>query len=121
MITNFESITKVLNPEEIAVILPLIRVLYTASHENPMKANEIVSVINSNRDKIGSGVYFNEVKLRKMVNFIRSESILPVIATSRGYYVSYDSDDIASQVKSMEERADAILHARSGLMNFLKK
>lgn len=121
MITNFESITKSLSPEEVIVIMPVIRVLYTASYEKPMKSPEIVSIINRNRDKIGAGVRFNGIKLRKIVNFIRSESILPVIATSRGYYVSFDKQEIADQIKSMEDRADAILHAKDGLVNFLKK
>ena len=121
MITNFESITKSLSPEEVVVIMPVIRVLFTATYDKPMKSNEIVSVINQHRDKIGTGIHFNEVKLRKIVNFIRSESIAPLIATSRGYYVSFDKEEIANQITSMEDRADAILHARDGLVNFLNK
>ena len=121
MITNFESITKVLSPEEVGAILPLIRVVSTASHRNPIKANEIVEQINKYKGKDNKPIGFNEVKLRKLVNFMRSESIMPVIATSRGYYVSYDKDEITMQIKSMEERADSITNAKNGLMIFLDK
>lgn len=121
MITNFESITRVLSPEEVGVILSLTRVLSSASYYNPIKADEIVRRVSGHRDKDGKPVYFNQVKLRKLVNFIRSESILPIIATSRGYYLSYDRDEIAMQIKSMEERADAITNAKNGLMIFLDK
>jgi len=121
MITNFEKITRALSPEEVGVILSLTRVLSSASYRNPIKADEIVRRVNGKQEKGDQPVFFSQVKLRKLVNFIRSESILPVIATSRGYYLSYDRDEIAMQIKSMEERADAITNAKNGLMIFLDK
>jgi tetrahydromethanopterin S-methyltransferase subunit B len=50
---------------------------------------------------------------------IRSKGILPLIATSNGYYCSYDKQEIMEQIKSLQERADAIINSANGLKKFL--
>jgi hypothetical protein len=57
--------------------------------------------------------------LRKLVNHIRVKGILPIIATSQGYYVSYDKQDILDQINSLTQRANSILNSANGLRNFL--
>ena len=58
-------------------------------------------------------------RLRKIVSHIRVSGKLPIIATSKGYYVSYDAEEIRNQVKSLEERAARILAAANGIRCFL--
>jgi len=53
-----------------------------------------------------------------MVNFIRVNSLIPLIATSEGYFVSYDKEEIMKEIKSMDERASAIIGAANGLRIF---
>jgi len=54
--------------------------------------------------------------LRKLTHFLRCNSILPLIATSKGYYVSYDNAEIDKQIKSLQERAAAIIESANGLI-----
>ena len=55
------------------------------------------------------------------INDYSAEGILPVIATSRGYYISYDKGEIQAQIDSLESRKDAIEVAIKGLKGIMKK
>lgn len=55
------------------------------------------------------------VKLRKIVNYIRSKALLSIIATSKGYTVSYDLKTVESQIESMNNRINAERNAVKGL------
>lgn len=117
MITNFEAITESLPHDEYIVLQPLIKSLSRRGKDNPIKAPEIVKAIN---EKLNTKTKFTEVKLRKMCNFIRTQGMLPLIATSDGYYCSYDRDEIEKQIRSLNERASAILASANGLSKFIK-
>ncbi|MBK9258081.1 MAG: hypothetical protein IPM42_21775 [Saprospiraceae bacterium] len=58
--------------------------------------------------------------MRKLVNHIRSHGI-PIIATSSGYYCSTNLNDVGSQINSLKQRADAMLHAAKGLEDYKSK
>jgi hypothetical protein len=45
--------------------------------------------------------------------------MIPLIGTSRGYYISHDKEEIAKQITSLEERAAGILTGANGLKKFL--
>lgn len=116
MITNFEQITKELNEKELEMVDTVISVLKDLKH--PVKSPELIW-------KIYFYDYARPVKLtgprlRKIINYIRSNSILPVIATSKGYYVSYDEGELSSQIKSLTERANSIMDCVYGLNKILK-
>jgi len=119
MITNFEEITKELTEEEKKLVPILIKGFNTKTKDNPIKAPEIVSAINSKRETLGLKSNFSEVRLRKIVNFIRAEGILPLIATSNGYYCSKNKEEIKSQIESLTQRADAIMVSANGLKKYL--
>lgn len=121
MITNFEEITKELNEEELKLIQILIKGFSLRTKQNPIKAPEIVNKINLQKDKYGLSSRFTEVKLRKIVHFIRVKGILPLIAASDGYYVSYDKAEIEAQIKSLNERSESIRVCADGLQKFLNK
>ena len=119
MITNFEEITKELTEEEKKLVPILIKGFNTKTKDNPIKAPEIVSAINSKRETLGLKSNFSEARLRKIVNFIRAEGILPLIATSNGYYCSKDKEEIKNQIESLTQRADAIMISANGLKKYL--
>lgn len=113
MITNFEQITTELNEEEMKLLPILINGFRTHSKQNPIKAPDIVNAMK----KFGK---MSEVRLRKMVNHIRVNSLLPLIATSSGYFITEDQEEIRNQIKSLNERAKSIKDASDGLLIFIK-
>jgi hypothetical protein len=118
MIKNFEDITCELTPDEKRLVPVIIRGLNLKSKANPIKGAEIVAAINGQKEKYGIK-QFSEPRLRKIVNFIRSEGILPVIGTSNGYYISYDADELNGQIESLTQRADAIMSSANGLKKWI--
>jgi len=119
MITNFEYITRELTDEECKLVPILIKGFSTKTKETAVKAPEIVEAINKQADKFGLKNKFSEVRLRKIVNFIRSEGILPLMATSNGYYCTDDREEIRSQIDSLTQRAEAIMVSANGLKKYL--
>jgi hypothetical protein len=118
MITNFEEITVNLTPEEKELTGTIIEILGTLKKSKPMLSSELVEMINK-KHFVNSKYKFTGVKLRKYCNYIRSKSLLPIIATSNGYYVSYDKSEIALQIESLEQRSEAILNSVNGLKFYL--
>ena len=119
MIENFEIITAELTEDE-AEILPLIvKGLQGHGAENPIKAPEIVKTFNNYLRANGYTLKFSEVRLRKFCNHIRARGILPLIATTAGYFVSYDRAAIRSQIASLEQRANSINSSAAGLRSFI--
>ena len=111
MITNFEDITTKLSQDEYRLVTPIIKAFERITKSNPIFAGQIVLAIKSTRPDIK----FDQVKLRKLVSFIRQKGMIPLIATSKGYYCSYDISEIDKQIKSLRERAMAIESAAEGL------
>lgn len=121
MITNFEELTQELNESELKVIPALIAGFNTHSKRNPIKAPEIVKAMNQYILKNDLKMSFTQARLRKCVNYIRSQGLLPLIATSKGYYVSKDHEEILNQIKSLRERANSIHASADGLERLIKK
>jgi hypothetical protein len=119
MITNFEEITQDLTSEEKSFLKSLIRLFKEHSVDNPIKEPQVLKEINFQSNLFGKRL--GGPRLRKLCNLIRSRSIIPLIATSKGYYVSYDQNEIEKQIKSLVERAEAILSGAEGMEKFLKK
>lgn len=118
MITNFEELTFALTQDEKKAIKLIIAILKKTSKENAIKSNELIGMINS-KLKPKEGKELNGVRLRKAVNYIRSKSMLAIIATSKGYYSTTDANEVKRQIKSLNERAEAIKNSAIGLTNFL--
>ena len=119
MITNFEEITRGLDPEEKQLVHILLNGFKTKTKSNPMKAPEIIKTINAKKKELGLTKNFSEPRFRKICNFIRSKGMIPLIATSSGYYVSHDKEEIRKQIESLNERAMAIINSANGLKKFL--
>ena len=121
MITNFEEVTKELSDDEKVFLKPLINGFKCHDKDSPIKAPDIVIAMNKWATEKGVKTKFSEVRLRKLVNLIRSHSLLPLIATDKGYYCCYSHDEIKKQVASLTERAGSIMRCADGLKKFLEK
>ena len=120
MITNFQHHTKELVNCELKHIDNLISILSNVEKSNPIKTDELLKVLNycgteKKLMKVGGA------RLRKLINYIRSNGLLPVIGTQYGYFVSYDEKDISNQIKSLTERSNSIMDCVYGLNKILKK
>jgi len=118
MINNFEDFTQELTPDEKKLIKPLMDGLSTKTKNNTIKAPVIVKKMNEYALK-NNLTKITEPRLRKLVNHIRFNGMLPVIATSQGYYVSYNKQEILDQINSLTQRANSILDSANGLKKFL--
>jgi hypothetical protein len=115
MVTNFEKETVNLTKEELKNIPIIINILSSQQgKEKAVKAKELCRYIFLATELNG----IIPVKLRKYVSYIRKNSLLPIIATSKGYYVSHDLTELQKEIKSLNERASAIRQAAKGLEAF---
>ena len=114
MITGFENITYQLTEEEIELAKLVFKGLkFNSSKNNPKTSKHIVKWFKDN------GYKMDGARLRKIVNYLRGKQILPnLIATSKGYYVSDDLEEIKKQVKSLTERAKSQLHVAQQIAEY---
>jgi hypothetical protein len=119
MISNFEALTHELSDEEKRLLPILIAGFKRHGYNEPIKSDDVISLINAKLRALNLTQRVTGVRLRKMVNFIRANGIIPLIATSNGYYTSYNPDEIEKQIQSLKDRAAAMLIAAKGLERFL--
>lgn len=104
MIKGFDNETAPLNEYEERTLLPIIA--------NWLKqTNKLKPIINKKATMFlnSKGYKLNEARFRKIVNAIRMRDIVPnVVATSKGYYVSSDAEEVAAYIQSLRDRAGAI-------------
>jgi len=113
MITNFERITTDITEDERRFIPVFIN--YLKQQTKPVKAPEIVWDL-----KRSAPFQLTEVRIRKMANKIRTNGVAPLMATSKGYYISYSPDEIERQIQSLYERAASIRGCADGMRRFLE-
>jgi uncharacterized Fe-S center protein len=118
MITNFEELTCELNAVEIGLLDALTDILNNYTKQQPAKSEKIVSDMKMHIANHSLNVSFSGVRLRKMINHLRRAGTLPIIGTSKGYYVSYNHDEVCKQIQSLVERANSIEHCAKGLLKF---
>lgn len=119
MITNFEDVTAELTDEELAILPHIISGFQSHDIEHPIKAPAIVKSLNAYLQANDYKLKITDARLRKYCNYIRTHSLIPLIATSKGYYTSTDSDVIVSQIRSLRERAASIRRCADGLLCFI--
>jgi len=118
MINGHESFTEELNEEERMLANRLISAFSKRSKNNPVTATEIVSGVNKNMKLTQK---FSDRRLRKIINHYRVNAILPIISTSKGYYVSYDENEIEGMIISLTQRANSILEGCFGMQRILNE
>lgn len=116
MTEGFEKYTHKLTKEEETVLVPLlIKGFSGKDKKNKITGKEIITKINSNLLKFNLTKKLTVARLNKCINHIRSSATLPIIGSSRGYYVSFDKDDIEKSIKSLSARQTGIQNAINGL------
>jgi hypothetical protein len=119
MITNFEEITAELTAVEIELLDVVKEHLMLHGATQPTKTYEIIHVVNDYCNKFNIPYQLHDPRLRKMISALRINSVLPILATSKGYFVSYNKQLIENHVNSMCQRANSIASAATGLQAFL--
>ena len=119
MITNFEEYTHELSAEEIEILPLVVNGFRHYKKTNPIKAQLIVERMNVFLENNGYKIRLTQPRLRKIVNYIRTNSIIPLIATSNGYFTTDCKLTIQEQIKSLQERANSIERCAQGLKKFL--
>ena len=117
MVTNFELHTKDISIEDLKNVDPLIDILSKTNKETKFLTPKLVVLLNVYNDDDRPKV--NGRKIRKLVNYIRTKGIAPIIATSGGYYISKDPKEIKKQIVSLIERASSINSCADGLLKYL--
>lgn len=116
MVKNFEDITSELTKDELNLVKPIMH-SFVKNHvgkENIINTKEIIRKMKE------SGYKINDSRLRKIVNYIRSNSIAPICSNSKGYWLSNNEIEIKEEILSLNQRASGIKKASEGLENFLK-
>ena len=114
MIDGFESITYDLTEEELGLVpIVLGGLKKRTTSDDAIHGKDICQKMTD------AGYKMTEPRLRKITNYIRSNGLAPVIATSKGYYVSHNSGELCTQIASLEQRRNAIDQAIKGLKKFL--
>lgn len=116
-VTTFETQTENISEYELSIVPKVIEELKLI--RRPRKSHEVCQIINDSLQLILMKHKVTPPRLRKLVNHIRVNGLLPVIATSEGYFVSYDRDVIEKQIKSLYERASSIKSCADGLTKFI--
>jgi hypothetical protein len=119
-VNNFEEHTNELNPEELKLVPLVMNGFRNYTESNPIKAPDVVSKMNQYLAKNGWKIKLTQPRLRKIVNHIRTNGLQPLIATSKGYFVSNDKKVIEEQILSLQQRANSIQRCADGLGKFIK-
>lgn len=68
------------------------------------------------------GIKCSGPRIRKIINYIRIKSIVPrLLATSDGYFVSEDKEEIRKYIEGLDQRIGAIQAVRDALANQLER
>ena len=93
-----------LNDFERGIMLPLVVRLLTEANGRVLSSYQIAAVVRQN------GYHAcNSFNVRKVVNHIRCNAIIPCLASNgKGYFVASNDREITETIYSLEGRVDAI-------------
>jgi hypothetical protein len=118
-VTNFEEFTHELTSEEMEILPIVVHGFRNYKKENPIKSELIVTRMNEYLNTKGYKTKMNGPRLRKIVNYIRTNGIIPLIANSNGYFTTDCKKTIEEQINSLNQRANSIKNCAIGLQKFL--
>jgi len=111
------SQSKPLSREEIVNVIPLLK--YILKNESPIFSNDLIRRLQEECDKAGISHRTHSSRLRQMINYLRSNTQLAIIADKRGYRVAKSDEEIMAQVVSLRTRAKSIESAAEGMSKFI--
>jgi len=119
MVTNFEEYTHPLTADEMVMLDLFVAIIKHRTKKTAIKSGEIMRKINAMIEPMKLKTKLTEARLRKMSNHLRRNSLLPLCGTTVGYYLTDDPDEIAREIQSLRDRANAINAAADGLLYFI--
>ena len=108
--------TRTVTREEITNIIPILKEILI--NETPLFTKQIVERLQDRCNRENISYRATEVTLRQMINYLRSNTILPVIADVNGYRLAKSQEEIVVQAQSLLDRARSIESAANGLVKF---
>lgn len=109
MLSRFEKQTEPLDDYEHNVLLPLVvqGLKLRVGEKLAVTNKEITEGMRLHGYKIG------EARVRKIINHIRTNALVKrLVATSKGYYIATDLDDLGDYIGTLRGREDAIREVR---------
>lgn len=119
-VTNFEKETQPLTEKELLLVQSLVNVIRETGAKT-LNHKELVNAVEQNYNKT-TGEYAwikSSSTLRKLVNYVVVNKIIPIASGSAGYWMCQDHE-IEDQVRSLRERANSIL-ARANALAEMKE
>lgn len=115
MITGFEEITAKLTSEELQMIPVLVEGLNGSSKKQPFNNLQMRTRLAVLCKKV-----VDNARIRKMINYISINKLTrqPLVANSKGYYITGDEFEIFRYCSSLKDRANAIEYRRQVLMGW---
>lgn len=109
MIKNFEEITVELTEIEQKIVPVIVRRFKNKpGRENIVTNKEMIAGISRQYS-----VKLTEPRIRKIVQFIRINKLLPgLIGTSNGYFLTKNVEELESWIESMKQRENALRESR---------
>lgn len=119
MLKNHERTTKPLTEREKSYVPLVIYGFKQHDKDKRITAAAIVAGFNIHANKeIAAGrkmIRMNEPTLRRFVNYIRVNALLPIISGDGGYYVSSDVQELDNMELSLRQRARSINQVADGI------
>lgn len=112
MITGFDAETGFLTPYEELTLVPVViaGLRVKIGKERAVKNAYICEMLKR------KGLDINEARLRKIINYIRTNNlVIGLIATSGGYYVASTKKEMEDYASSLLGRENAIKHVRESI------
>jgi len=118
MINGFEEQTEDLSEYEREELLPILlkHLPRKIGIENAITGGAINHGLKNNL-----GIKVSGARLRKLINHIRKNDLIPcLVASSKGYYVATDNADVQRFIESLEQRETAIRVVRMAMQRQLE-
>jgi hypothetical protein len=109
MINGFERETHELNDYELTLVPLFVAGLKTKTRQELAITNKKICAIMKER-----GHKVSEVRIRKIINFIRTKKlIVNLISSSKGYWIAENQKQLTKYVQSLDQRINEIQRVRN--------
>ena len=117
MILNFEEYTHDLTDYELLLVPKFVQSFSTKVG----KVHAVTAKVIEEK-MTAAGSKLSGPRIRKIVNYIRNMGLVEgLVATSTGYYISTDLQEVSDYIESLESREGAIRVVREGMENYLRR
>jgi len=118
MLLNFEEYTHELNAVEVSVAKSLRSVLLEMNGA-PITAKKLIARFNTRPVGMFPKFRLDEVRIRKMINYLCNTSAPNLIGTSKGYYITTDVEELKRATGTLISRANENQRRADVLVKYL--